>query len=60
MPIFEGTFSVTDGKLDFVCKTEGISFIDVKDGLIKLRDEINRQLSEQQKCPFYTPDGSKR
>lgn len=53
MSIFQGNFSVTDGKLDFVCITEGISFEDVRAGLTKLRDEINRQLAEQQKCPFY-------
>lgn len=51
--MFQGTFEIEDGKLNFVCRTHGVSFEDVRAGLIILRDEINRQLAEQENCPHY-------
>jgi len=52
--IFQGTFKVTNGKLDFNCETQGVSFNEVRSGLTKLRDEINRQINNQEKCPHYS------
>lgn len=49
---FHGTFKVVDGILDFTCTTKNVSFKEVEEGLIKLRDEINRQLENKDKCPY--------
>lgn len=49
---FKGTFKIVDDKLDFICVTKGVSFEEVEKGLLKLRDEINRQLENKNKCPF--------
>jgi len=50
---FHGTFKVVDGELDFVCHTKGVSFEEVRVGITKLRDELNRQIENQSKCPFH-------
>lgn len=50
--VFKGKFKFTDNKLDFTCITKGVSFETVEKGLIKLRDEINRQLQNKDKCPY--------
>lgn len=51
-----GTFEVVDGELSFTCSTNNVSFSEVKQGLTKLRDEMNRQLDNQKECPFHTED----
>jgi len=50
--IFNGTFEVKEGILSFNCITKNVSFEEVEKGLIKLRDEINRQLENKNKCPY--------
>lgn len=57
-PFFKGTFRVINGELDFVCLTNGVPYETVKAGLIKLKDEIERQLANEQKCPYYKPSPS--
>lgn len=52
--IFEGTFFITeDNKLNFHCKTKNVSFEDVKNGLIMLRNEVDRQLENEKQCPYF-------
>lgn len=51
--IFKGTFEVVDGKLDFVCLTKDVPYETVKSGLIKMKEEIERQLANEQLCPYY-------
>ena len=55
VPILKGSFAVANGKLDFVCETKHVSFAEVKTSLLKLRAEIDRQLDNENSCPFYTP-----
>lgn len=47
-----GTFFMEDGELSFTCSTKGATFDEVKEALTKLRDECQRQLNEQHKCPY--------
>lgn len=51
----KGEFSIdfeTNG-LNFTCSTQNVEFEEVEAALIKLRDEIQRQLDNKHKCPFY-------
>lgn len=48
-----GTFEIVNGELNFVCSTKGVSFEEVKQALTKLRDECQRQLDNETKCPFH-------
>lgn len=54
--VFNGEFNVEKGVLNFVCHTKNVSFEEAEKGLIKLRDEINRQLELKMNCPFVQPD----
>lgn len=52
--ILKGEFEYKDGKLSFTCHTSSdMNFDEVETGLIKLRNEIERQLMEKVKCPFF-------
>ena len=50
--VFNGTFNLVGGGTEFTCSTSGISFEEVENGLIRLRDEINRQIMNKDKCPY--------
>lgn len=50
---FNGEFEVVDGKLSFTCHTTNIPYEEVLEGIIKLRDELNRQIADQTSCPHY-------
>jgi len=39
-------------KLSFTC-SQDVDWYTLKAALIKLRDELNRQLNRQEKCPYY-------
>jgi len=51
--VLRGSFEVVDGKLSFNCTTTNIPFNEVLFGLTKLRDELNRQIDNQQNCPYH-------
>lgn len=50
--VIKGTFEVINGELSFNCTNTNASFDEVKVALIKLRDECQRQLDNESKCPF--------
>lgn len=54
-----GYFEIIDGELNFTCSTQNVSFEDVSDGLTKLRDELNRQIENQEQCPFHPSKNKK-
>lgn len=49
----KGVFEVIDGKLSFTCSTQNVSFEQVLEGIVLLRDEMQRQIDNQTKCPFH-------
>lgn len=51
--MIKGTFEVVDGKLNFVCTTNGVSYEEVQEAITKLRDECQRQLDNGIQCPFH-------
>jgi hypothetical protein len=51
--IIRGEFEIVEGKLSFTCHTQNVSFEEVLNGIILLRDELNRQIDNQTKCPFH-------
>lgn len=55
--MISGEFSIDfeTGGLNFNCHTQNVEFGEVRDALIRLRDEIDRQIINQQQCPFHTP-----
>jgi hypothetical protein len=55
--IIEGTYKVTDGKLSFTCKTQGVTFDQVRSALTLLKEEIERQLAMQANCPYHNVPG---
>lgn len=57
--ILKGQFEVVDGKLSFTCSTQNVSFDEVLCGLTLLRDELQRQIDNQQKCPFHPVNNGK-
>lgn len=48
-----GSFSFENGKLDFNCHTENLEFREVLELITALRDECQRQIDNQTKCPFH-------
>ncbi len=52
-PILKGYFVIDKGILHFTTE-QNVSFKEWRDALEKVRDEINRQLENQDKCPFYS------
>jgi len=50
-----GAFEVVDGVLSFNCSTKGVTFEEVEAAITKLRDECQRQLDNNHKCPFSVP-----
>lgn len=57
MKIIKGSYEVIDGKLSFTCTTQGSTFQEVKEALILLREEVNRQLINETMCPFHQTTG---
>lgn len=57
MKTINGTYEVKDGKLDFKCITQGVTFAEVQAGLRMLRDELNRQLANSVSCPYHKTMG---
>lgn len=57
--IIEGNFSIdfsTNG-LNFECNTQNVEFFEVENALIRLRDEVQRQLDNKKLCPSYQEKG---
>ena len=54
--IIQGEFSIDfeTGGLNFICNTQNVEFHEVEEAFIRLRDEVQRQLDNKKKCPFYT------
>jgi hypothetical protein len=48
-----GQFSFVNDKLQFTMHTQNVSFPEVKKALLKLKEEIERQISNEQNCPYY-------
>lgn len=50
----KGEFSIDfeSDRLNFTCSTNNVSFKEVENALIRLRDEVQRQLDNKKKCPF--------
>lgn len=48
----KGTFEVIDGKLSLTFE-DNAKFDEVKQATILLRDELNRLLDNEHKCPFH-------
>lgn len=53
--ILKGEFSFENGKLDFKCHTQNVEFAEVLQAIIALRNECQRQIDNQHKCPFHKP-----
>ena len=54
--IIKGEFSIdfeTDS-FNFTCNTQNVTFAEVEQALIRLRNEVQRQLDNKEKCPFHT------
>lgn len=51
LPI-SGQFSFVNDKLQFTIQTQNVSFFEVKKALLKLKEEIERQISKEQNCPY--------
>lgn len=51
--VISGTFTYVDGVLDFVTTNSNVSFEESREALIKLRDELNRMLDNQENCPVH-------
>lgn len=51
--LIKGEFEVVEGKLSFTCHTDNVTFDQVLNALILMRDELNRQIDNQHKCPFH-------
>lgn len=46
-------FEVVDGKLTCMSHTRNVSFEEVHEALIMVKDHINRHIEKQQECPFH-------
>lgn len=51
--LLRGSFAVKDGMVFFHIDTERRPFEEVKQAIELLRDELNRQLENGHKCPYY-------
>lgn len=51
--IIKGIFDYSNGVLNFTCTNQNVTFTEAREGLIKLKEEIQRQLDNQEKCPFH-------
>ncbi len=51
--IIKGHFEFKNGKLDFNCTNENATFSEVRQALLKIKSEIDRQLENEKKCPYY-------
>lgn len=55
--ILKGEFTFENGKLNFVCHTQNVEFTEVSEAITAMRDECQRQLNNQEKCPFHPNHG---
>lgn len=51
--ILKGEFTYENGKLSFVCHTQNVEFVEVLEAITAMRDECQRQIENQKKCPFH-------
>lgn len=51
--ILKGEFSYENGKLSFQCHTQNVEFAEVLEAITAFRDECQRQIDNQTKCPFH-------
>lgn len=51
--IINGSFEYKNDKLTFLCNTKGTSFKHVLKVITAVRDECQRQIDNQKKCPYY-------
>lgn len=47
-----GTFEYANGELSFQCSTQNVEFDYVKKAIEALKNECQRQIDNQSKCPF--------
>lgn len=55
--ILKGEFTFENGKLNFICHTQNVEFTEVREAITAIRDECQRQLNNQEKCPFHPNKG---
>jgi predicted phage gp36 major capsid-like protein len=48
----EFTYNAETRTLDFVCH-QNAEFAEVKEALVAMRNELNRQIDDQLRCPYY-------
>lgn len=53
--ILRGEFSYENGKLDFKRHTQNVKFSEVLEAITALKNECQRQIDNQHKCPFHKP-----
>lgn len=51
--ILKGEFTYENGKLSFVCHTQNVEFAEVREAITAMRDECQRQITNQKQCPFH-------
>lgn len=51
--IIKGEFTFENGELSFHCHTQNVEFKEVLKAITALRDECQRQINNQTKCPFH-------
>lgn len=51
--ILKGEFIFENGRLDFQCHTQNVEFSEVLRAITAMRDECQRQIDNQTKCPFH-------
>lgn len=49
----EFRYDTDTGKLEFTCHEKNRTFAQVQAALAAMRDELQRQLNDQLKCPYY-------
>ena len=52
--ILKGEFTFENGNLNFICYTQNVEFSEVFDAITAMRDECQRQIDNQHKCPFHS------
>ncbi len=53
MKTIKAEFEYKDGKLNFNCTTKNVDFNELKIAFIAIKEEIDRQILNEQKCPFF-------
>lgn len=51
-------FEVIDGKLHCISHTQNVTFEEVHEALIMVKDHIDRHIAKRHECPFYNPNNA--